>query len=159
MASKNITYEELKELLSKYINEEEKIKQIDKAYNFCCDKWEGKKRLTGDDYVSHLVNVAYILAEIKADSETICGALLHDVLEDNRTSVEELNHEFGNDITNLVSGVIKINKLSFGGDNEAILANHRKIIVGLSEDVRVIIIKLADRLHNMRTLWVHPESV
>ena len=155
--SKNVTYEELKELLSKYINDEEKLNLIDKAYDFCCDKWQGEKRLTGDDYVTHLVNVAYILAEVKADSETICGALLHDILEDNRVTSEELTQEFGADIVSLVEGVTKINKLSFSGDNEAVLANHRKIIVGLSEDVRVIIIKLADRLHNMRTLWVLPE--
>ena len=157
MSSNNVTYEELRKLLSTYINEEKKLELIDKAYNFSCEKWSGEKRLTGDDYITHLVNVAHILAEIKADSETICGALLHDVLKDNKTTVEELKSEFGNEVTSLVEGVTKINKLSFNGDNEAVLANHRKIIVGLSEDVRVIIIKLADRLHNMRTLWVHPE--
>ena len=158
MNNKIITYEDLNNLLSKYITDKKKRAMIDKAYNFALEKHEGQKRLTGDDYISHSLAVAYILAEIKADCETICGALLHDVLEDNQTSIDEIEQKFNHNVALLVEGVTKINKLSFSGDNEAVLANHRKIIVGLSEDVRVIIIKLADRLHNLRTLWVLPEA-
>ena len=157
MDNKIITYEVLKELVLEYINDKEKLDLIEKAYEFSAKRREGEKRLTGEPYISHPLTVASILAEIKADSETICGALLHDIVEDGITTFDELKEEFSEDIASLVKGVTKINKLSFSGDNEAVLANHRKIIVGLSEDVRVIIIKLADRLHNMRTLWVLPE--
>ena len=153
-----MTYELLNELVQSYINDKEKLDLIEKAYVFSLKRYEGVKRLTGEPYITHLLTVAFILAEIKADFETICGALLHDVLEEEKATIEEIKEEFGDNIALLVKGVTKINKLSFSGDNEAVLANHRKIIVGLSEDVRVIIIKLADRLHNMRTLWVLPEA-
>jgi len=153
-----MTYDVLYELISEYIKDSDKLKLIEQAYEFAAKRYEGDKRLTGEPFITHSLTVASILAEIKAESETICGALLHDVIEEEKTTVEEIKQLFGDDIALLVEGVTKINKLSFSGDNEAILANHRKIIVGLSEDVRVIIIKLADRLHNMRTLWVLPES-
>ena len=158
MDSKIITYEELKNLVLGYINDQEKLNLIDKAYEFSLKCYEDAKRLTGEPYIYHPLTIAFILAEIKVDSETLCAALLHDVIEEGKATYEELKSEFGEDIATLVKGVTKINKLSFSGDNEAVLANHRKIIVGLSEDVRVIIIKLADRLHNMRTLWVLPET-
>lgn len=153
-----MTYELLNELVQNYISDKEKLDLIKKAYEFTSKRYVEDKRLTGEPYITHLLTVASILAEIKADCETICGALLHDVIEEGKSTIEEIKKEFGNNIALLVSGVTKINKLSFNGDNEAVLANHRKIIVGLSEDVRVIIIKLADRLHNMRTLWVLPET-
>lgn len=158
MKNKIINYEDLKGLLSSYISDEEKLKLIDKAYEFTLKHHSDEKRLTGEPYIIHPLTVAYILAEIKADSETICGALLHDVLESDKVTIADIEREFNKDIALLVESVTKINKLSFAGDNEAVLANHRKIIVGLSEDVRVIIIKLADRLHNMQTLWVIPEE-
>lgn len=155
--NENLTYDRLMEKLKTYLNETD-LKQIEEAYQFASLCHEGETRLTGDDYMEHPLNVAYILAEINADGATICAGLLHDVLEDNRVTKEELEEKFGHEITSLVDGVTVINKLSFSGEKEAILANHRKILVGLSEDVRVIIIKLADRLHNMRTLWVIPEK-
>lgn len=151
-------YEELYEKVSSYISEPDKLDLITKSYRYAYERHLGEKRLTGEDYIIHPLNVAYILADIKADYETICSALLHDVLENSKVSIDELNQKFGSNISSLVEGVTKINKLNFNGDNEAIIANHRKIIVGLSEDVRVIIIKLADRLHNMRTLWAIPEK-
>ena len=112
--------------------------------------------VTGEDYIEHPLKVAYILAEIHADKETLCAALIHDILEDDLATKEEIEKNFGTEILKLVEGITKINRLNFSGDNDAVIANHRKILVGLSEDVRVIIIKLADRLHNMRTLWVLP---
>lgn len=150
------SYEELKENLKDYIKEDE-IKIVTEAYLFASEKHFGTKRLTGEDYIIHPLNVAYILSNISADYQTICAALLHDILE-NQNIKEELLNKFGKEITTLVEGVTKINKLSFSGDGESLANNHRKILVGLSEDVRVIIIKLADRLHNMRTLWALPEE-
>lgn len=154
----NITFDEVFSKVSLYITKEEDRKLITKSYLFAYEKHFGQKRHTGEDYIVHPLNVAYILSDINADTSTICAALLHDTIEDCNVTKEELAKEFGNEIASLVDGVTKINKLNFSGENEATLANHRKIIVGLTEDVRVIIIKLADRLHNMRTLWVLSEK-
>ena len=153
-----ITFEELLKNLKKYINKKSDLEIVKKAYNFAYEKHFGQKRLTGEDYIIHPLSVAYILSDIKADVETVSAALLHDVIEDCDVSKEEVEELFGKDIAFLVDGVTKINKLSFGGDNEATIAYQKKILVGLTEDVRVIIIKLADRLHNMRTLWAIPEN-
>ena len=156
--TKQITYDVLYKAIKKYITVEEERKTITKAYKYAFEKHMGQKRLTSEEYIIHPLNVALILTEIYADFECLSAALLHDVLEDCSVTKEELEQEFGSNITSLVEGVTKINRLNFNGDTEAMLANHRKILVGLSEDVRVIIIKLADRLHNMRTLWVLPEK-
>ena len=152
--TEDVNFDKLYDTVSKYMNDEE-LDVVKKAYSFAKKLHFGVKRLTGEDYIFHPVNVAYILTENKADVSTICAALLHDILEDTDITYEELETEFGTEIVKLVDGVTKINKLNFVGEAEADLANHRKILVGLCEDVRVIIIKLADRLHNMRTLWVH----
>ena len=152
--TEDVNFDKLYDTVSKYMNDEE-LDVVKKAYSFAKKLHFGVKRLTGEDYIFHPVNVAYILTENKADVSTICAALLHDILEDTDVTYEELETEFGTEIVKLVDGVTKINKLNFVGEAEADLANHRKILVGLCEDVRVIIIKLADRLHNMRTLWVH----
>ena len=161
MTKKNvhITIDDLIVAASTYITDEKELSQIRDAYQYAAKMHFGMKRMTGEDYIEHPLQVAYILTEINADAETLCAALLHDVLEDCDTTKEELEKLFGPTVANLVDGVTKINKLNFDGDNNsATIANHRKILVGLCEDVRVIIIKLADRLHNLRTLWVHPEE-
>lgn len=154
----NMTFDELYNKVTTYISNKNDLKMITKSYLFAYEKHFGQKRHTGEDYIVHPLNVAYILADINADYQTICAALLHDTIEDSNVSKEELTSEFSLEIASLVDGVTKINRLNFSGDNEAILANHRKILVGLTEDVRVIIIKLADRLHNMRTLWILSEK-
>ena len=154
----NLTYDELFDKVSTYIKSKGDKKLITKAYLFAFERHFGQKRHTGEDYITHPLNVAYILAEINADYQTICAALLHDTLEDTDTTKEELADAFGTEIANLVNGVTKINKLNFNCENDAEMAYNRKIIVGLTEDVRVIIIKLADRLHNMRTLWILDEK-
>ena len=146
----NLTFDDLRDRLVTYLSEED-LSLVTKAYMYAFEHHFGQKRLTGEDYISHPLNVANILVDIKADSTTICAALLHDVLEDCNVTKEELEEKFGSEITFIVDGVTKINRLNFTGDNESVIANHRKILVGLSEDVRVIIVKLADRLHNMRT--------
>ncbi|MDD4547554.1 MAG: bifunctional (p)ppGpp synthetase/guanosine-3',5'-bis(diphosphate) 3'-pyrophosphohydrolase [Bacilli bacterium] len=155
---KKVTFEELRDKVLTYDRDQDDVELMTKAYLFAYEMHFGVKRLTNEDYIEHPLNVAYILTGIFADIPTICAALLHDVLEDTEVTEKELEDKFGKEITSLVVGVTKINKLNFSGENEAMIANHRKIIVGLSEDVRVIIIKLADRLHNMRTLWVLPEK-
>ena len=154
----NITFDELFDKVSTYIKDPEDRKLITKAYLFAYEKHFGQKRHTGEDYIIHPLNVAYILAELNADYQTICAALLHDTIEDCDVTKEEIANEFSLEIATLVDGVTKINKLNFSGDNEAMLANHRKILVGLTEDVRILFIKLADRLHNMRTLWILSEK-
>ena len=154
----NLTFEELREKVITYINDEKDLDMIRKAYMLAFEKHFGVKRKSGEDYIIHPLNVAYILTEIFADAATIQAALLHDVVEDTDVTIDEITEMFGSEVSLLVDGVTKINKLNFQCDNEAMIANHRKILVGLTEDVRVIIVKLADRLHNMRTLWVIPEK-
>lgn len=157
-SNNDLNFDKLLSVLKQYINDENELELVTKAYRFAFEKHFGVKRLTGEDYIEHPLNVANILTTIKADAATICAALLHDVMEDCGVSREEMTDKFGEEIAHLVDGVTKINRLNFNGDNEMMIANHRKILVGLSEDVRVIIIKLADRLHNMRTLWILPEK-
>lgn len=153
-----LTFDDLRDKVITYIKDENELHTITRAYLYAFEKHFGQKRLTGENYIEHPLNVAYILTGIYADSATICATLLHDVLEDCDAIKDEITEKFGEEIASLVEGVTKINRLNFTGDTESVIANHRKILVGLSEDVRVIIIKLADRLHNMRTLWVLPEK-
>lgn len=155
---KDLTYEKLEKKIKTYIDSEEELNVIKKAYDFALEKHFGQKRLTGEDYIIHPLNVAYILTRIKADFETLSAALLHDVAEDCDVSISTIKKEFGFNISFLVDGVTKINKLKFSLDSELTVNNQRKILVGLTEDVRVIIIKLADRLNNMQTLFVHSEA-
>ncbi len=152
------TFDVLEEKVKTYITDEEDLKLIKKAYDYAYDKHFGEKRLTGEDYITHPLNVAYILTSINADASTIAAALLHDVLDDNDIDIDEFKEMFGEDILSIVQGVNKINKLNFSGESESVINNQRKILVGLSEDVRVIIIKLADRLHDMNTLYVLDEK-
>ncbi len=151
--NQNIRFEDVLNLLKTYIKNEDELSLIHDAYLYTKEKHQGEVRLTGDDYINHPLNVAYILANMQADYQTICAGFLHDILENPENSKEELKEKFGEDIYSLVDGVTTINRLSFNGDNDSKLASQRKILVGLTEDVRVIFIKLADRLHNMRTLW------
>lgn len=160
MTKKNmhITIDDLMASVSSYITDEKDLELIQKGYQYAAKKHFGVKRLTGEDYIEHPLHVASILTEIHADAETLCAALLHEVLKCCDVSKEELEQEFSPIVADLVDGVTKINKLNFDGTNNATIATHRKVLVGLCEDVRVIIIKLADRLHNLRTIWVHPEE-
>lgn len=146
-----------KELIDKlnYLDKDE-IEIIEKAIDYACSKHEGQYRKTGEEYIIHPLSVAIILTTIKADKDTIIASLLHDVLEDTPTSKEELENLFGKTVANLVDGVTKINSINVSTENEYLTNYYKKIIVGMSEDVRVIIIKLADRLHNMRTLYAIP---
>lgn len=151
------TLDDLLNKASTYIKNDDEINLIKKAYLFASKAHSGQLRLTGDDYILHPLNVAMILTEVYADSQTLATALLHDVINFTDTKLEDVENEFGNEIKNLVDGISRINKLSLSADNEALASYHKKILVGLSGDVRIIILKIADRLHNMRTLWAIPE--
>ena len=154
----NITIDDLIKKISIYDSNLDDLALIRRAYEYALKKHFGQKRISGEDYILHPLNVADILTEISADAECISAALLHDTIEDSDATKEEIEALFGKEIALLVDGVTKINKINFNSDSEASAANQRKILVGLSEDVRVIIIKLADRLHNMRTLHVLSEE-
>jgi len=149
------TLGDLLDMISTYSKEE--VEKIMKAYNYANDLHKGQYRQSGEEYIIHPLTVAYILAELSADSDTICAGLLHDTLEDTNTTKEEIAENFGSDVANLVDGVTKISKMNFSSKQEQNLANTRKIITSMATDIRIIIIKLADRLHNMRTLQFKSE--
>lgn len=155
---RNITIEDLIDKVKTYNQNKKDIDLINKAFDYAYKKHFGQKRISGDDYITHPLNVAMILTDINADATCLAAALLHDTIEDSDSTKEEVAKLFGNDVALLVDGVTKINRLHFSNAGEQMAANQRKILVGLSEDVRVIIIKLADRLHNMRTLYVMTEE-
>ena len=152
MTNRTIDYEDLEKRIKEYLSEEDQ-KEIKKAYLYAKEKHKGQYRKTGEEYIIHPLFVAYILTSINADKDTIIAALLHDVVEDTETSKNDIKEKFGETVANLVDGVTKINNINVSTDNEYLTSYYKKIIVGMSEDVRVIIIKLADRLHNMRTLY------
>ncbi len=141
-----------------YIEDEDEINNIKKAYDFAYNVHKNQKRLSGEDYILHPLNVAYILTSLNADSDTICTALLHDVIHKGDSTIEDVKKVFGDEITYLVNGITTINKLSLSAENENMINYYKKILVGLTEDVRIIIIKLAERCHNMRTLWAIPKE-
>lgn len=143
--------------ISEYNSNKEEIKLIKKAYSYAEELHKGQKRQSGEDYISHPLNVAYILAEMHADRDTICAALLHDTLEDTKITKDDIKINFNEDIANLVEGVTKLSRMNFSSKQAQNMANTRKIITSIKNDVRIIIIKLADRLHNMRTLQYKSE--
>ena len=130
----------------------ETLERVKKAYDYANALHSGQIRQSGEPYIIHPLNVAYILAEMHADGDTLCAGLLHDTLEDTHITKEDIAHEFNKDVANLVDGVTKMSKMNFSSKQAQNMANTRKIIIGITEDVRIIIIKLADRLHNMRIL-------
>ncbi|MDE5587092.1 MAG: HD domain-containing protein, partial [Bacilli bacterium] len=152
------TIEDLLEKVKKYQPDSSDLEKIREAYIFAEKCHKGQFRKTGEPYIIHPLNVAIILTEIYADKETIMAALLHDVIEDCDIEKEEIEEKFGIEVGRLVYGVSKLGRINFSTENEYLIDYYKKIIVGMSEDVRVIIVKLADRLHNMRTLWALPEE-
>lgn len=131
---------------------------IGKAYDFAKKAHEGQKRYSGEEFFAHLTDVANILVQWRQDSQTVAAGLLHDILEDTKTSAEELKKNFGSDITNLVKSVTKIKSINVELTDKEKAENIRKIIFATAKDIRVILMKLADRLQNMRTLKYVPES-
>jgi GTP pyrophosphokinase len=126
--------------------------QVLKAFVFACEHHADQRRKSGEDFITHPVGVAKICAGMRLDTETLCAALLHDTVEDTTASLEEVRQEFGEEIASLVDGVTKLTGITFQSRDEAQAENYRKMMVAMATDIRVILIKLADRLHNMRTL-------
>lgn len=148
------TFEDLKMLYEGYITNPKDRQDIEDAYRFIIEKHEGQFRKSGEPYYHHLIEVAYILASLQAGPSTIAAGLLHDVVEDTDTSIQQIEKRWGGEVAKLVDSLTKIQRLKLskieGSDFEA--EDHRKIFIGMAKDIRVILIKLADRLHNMRTL-------
>lgn len=140
-------------LLEGYL-EPDQVKEIYRAYLFGAEAHEGQHRLTGEPYIYHPLAVARILAEMRMDYNTIIAAILHDVIEDTTTVREQVASEFSEEVATLVDGVTKLTQVKFGSKAEAQAENFRKMILAMVKDIRIILIKLADRLHNMRTLGV-----
>ncbi len=146
---------DLEYILNKYKEEgfsEDKIKKIEEAYDYAFKKHEGKKRKDGNDFITHPLKVARILCDLNVDEVTIIAALVHETISESDATNKELEKLFGSEVSHIVASLTKINKLKLSDDSESSGLYLRKVLVGLSEDPRVLIIKLADRLHNMRTL-------
>ena len=145
-------FDEIKEKLIAQNREEEDIKQIEQAYLFAKRLHEGQYRISEEPYIIHPVEVAKILVDLKVDTHTLMAAFLHDILEDTDTKPEEIKELFGEDVLTLVQGVTKLGKLQFKSKEERQAENFRRLFIAMANDIRIIFLKLADRLHNMRTL-------
>jgi GTP diphosphokinase / guanosine-3',5'-bis(diphosphate) 3'-diphosphatase len=132
--------------------------KVARAFEFACDHHGDQKRYSGDEFITHPVGVAQICAGMRLDTDTLCAALLHDTVEDTSATLDEVREEFGEEIAALVDGVTKLTGMNFESRDERQAENYRKMMVAMATDVRVILIKLADRLHNMRTLGALPKQ-
>lgn len=148
-------YARLRAQLGQYLAEDE-LDAVDAAYDFSAHFHEGQLRLTGEPYITHPVAVAGLLSELRLDTATIQAALLHDVVEDTHSTLEEIRTKFGDDVALLVDGVSKLDKLHFDSAEEAQIESFRKMLMAMAKDLRVILVKLADRTHNMRTIAALP---
>lgn len=134
------------------------MEKITRAYNVASNAHQGQTRLSGESYISHPVHVAIMLIDLGLDSDSICAALLHDVVEDTNITIESVKFEFGADVALLVNGVTKLGRIKFSSVEEQQAENLRKMLLAMSQDIRVMLIKLCDRLHNMRTSDAWPEQ-
>ncbi|HEY2161383.1 MAG TPA: HD domain-containing protein, partial [Solirubrobacteraceae bacterium] len=132
--------------------------RVEEAFVYACEHHADQRRKSGEDFIIHPVGVAKICAGMRLDTETLCAALLHDTVEDTSASLEEVQEAFGEEIGSLVDGVTKLTGLTFQSRDEAQAENYRKMMVAMATDIRVILIKLADRLHNMRTIGAMPKQ-
>lgn len=151
MQEENITIQDVINV-KKHNKRKVDTKLIMKAYNFAEEKHHNQYRKSGESYIIHPLNVAYILAQIGLDDNTICAALLHDVVEDTDVTNEDIKKQFGEEIAEMVAGVTKLSNMQFTSVEEQQVEDYRKMFLAMGKDIRVIILKLADRLHNMRTL-------
>jgi guanosine-3',5'-bis(diphosphate) 3'-pyrophosphohydrolase len=132
--------------------------RVQEAFVFACEHHAAQRRKSGEDFIVHPVGVARICASMRLDTDTLCAALLHDTVEDTSASIEEVRERFGDAIAGIVDGVTKLKDITFQSRDEAQASNYRKMMVAMATDVRVILIKLADRLHNMRTIEAMPKQ-
>lgn len=155
---KSVIFEEVLEEAKKYIHKPENVDLITRAYLFAKEKHEGQFRKSGEPYIIHAVQVGYTLALLRTGPKTIAAGFLHDTVEDCDVEREDIARLFGDEVASLVESVTKIGALKFKDEKEYLASNHRKIFIAMAKDVRVILIKLADRLHNMRTLQYMSEA-
>jgi guanosine-3',5'-bis(diphosphate) 3'-pyrophosphohydrolase len=148
-------YNQLLGKVEKYLPPEQ-VERVQEAYETAEAAHRGQKRMTGEPYITHPVAAALILADLHLDGQTICAALLHDVVEDTPTAIADIQSRFGREVAEIVDGVSKLDKVQFKSRKEAQAESFRKMILAMVRDIRVIMVKLADRTHNMRTLGVMP---
>lgn len=151
MKEQNVTGEEVLALTAAYMPEED-VAFVRKALDYAVDAHKEQFRKSGEPYIVHPIQVAGILAGLKLDAVTVACGFLHDVVEDTDITLDELEAEFGHDVRMIVDGVTKLGKVEYKSHEEQLAENHRKMLIAMSKDMRVILVKLADRLHNMRTL-------
>ena len=158
-SSQSATADELKELLEVFRARHPKVDTglVTRAYAIAYDAHDGQLRRSGDPYIQHPVAVATILAELGLDDITLAAALLHDAVEDTAVSVDDILRDFGPEVAAIVDGVTKLDRVSFDSKEAQQAATMRKMLVAMAKDIRVLLIKLADRLHNMRTIAAMPD--
>src|SRR5947208_3024984 len=140
----------------KSYNQKADFRELQRAYAFAEASHRGQKRASGDDFIEHPVGVSQILAELGMDTTTLVAALLHDVVEDTDLTLQEVEERFGEQVAQIVDGLTKLDKITFRSREAEQAENVRKMMVAMARDIRVLLIKLADRLHNMRTLGSMP---
>src|SRR5271170_7961112 len=132
------------------------LELLRRAYDFAAEQHKAQTRLSGEPYLSHPLEVAHLLADMRLDVTALCAALLHDVVEDTKIPIEQIRERFGEEVARLVAGVTKISRLDLRAPETRQAENVRKVLLAMVDDVRVVLVKLADRLHNMRTLEYLP---
>ena len=154
----SITIQDVLHKASLYIKKQSSLDFIEKAYLLAKSQHEGQMRKSGDPYIQHPLEVAYLLADLKTGPQTIAAGFLHDVLEDTAISKEELESQFGDEVVEIVDGVTKISQLKYMTREKALAKTHQKILLAMAKDIRVVLVKLVDRVHNMRTLEFQPHE-
>lgn len=149
--TKHYTGPEVLDMVGQYMSESD-TENVKKAYEWASELHKEQKRKSGEPYIIHPIQVAGILAELKMDTATVISGYLHDVVEDTTATLQDVRDNFGETIAQIIDGVTKISKIQYQSSQEQLAENHRKLLLAMSKDIRVIIVKLADRLHNMRTL-------
>jgi GTP pyrophosphokinase len=154
-----ITFNDLYKKINTYIHHEKDLNLIREAYELAASKHEGQLRKSGEPYIIHPLNVAMILADLHVGPNTIISAILHDIVEDTDCTLEFIKEKFGSDVASIVDGVTKVTQMKFTSLEKQQAENHQKMIIAMARDIRVIVVKLADRLHNLRTLeFQRPEK-
>ena len=153
---KQYTYEEVIEKIKTYIHNEKDLALIEKAYLFAYEMHKNQYRKSGEAYIFHPLCVTQKLSSLHVGPNTLIAGLLHDVVEDTDTTVEDLKNMFNEDVAQIVDGVTKVTKLQFASLEKQQVSNHQKMLLAMAKDIRVIVVKLCDRLHNMRTLDFMP---